>query len=510
MVKFATDYLEKSAARVPDHVAVVDEKGQMTYGQLLAAARSVGAALASADVTEAPVMIWMDREAGSIAASQGAVLSGRAYVTVDTAMPRRRIRYITETVQPSAVIVSGKYHQQAAEAMQASALQQPPKIFIYEEVTEETPTGEAMEDLERAKAQRDLLDDLALIFTSGSTGVPKGVVASHLTITAFTDWQVEVLHLDGDTVRGCQSPLYLAVGAYVDLYSTFAVGGILHLLPASAFMFPKSLMGLLAQRGVNTIFWVASLYRRVVEMGGLEAGTLPPLRTACFCGEPMPMSSLMEWRKAFPEVTFSNHYGCTEVIVATWFEIKPGDELPYDSMPIGRECTGKNTVRLLGEDGQEAAAGELGDLVVCGPIAKGYLGDEERTRAVFGVDEATGRTCFRTGDLVRRDQQGVMFYVSRGDAQIKHMGYRIELGEIETAANAVEGVSASVCLYHKEKDALTLFYVAADTLTEKELVRELTDNLPRYMWPARFHRLDAMPQLEGGKIDRLALQACLD
>ena len=508
-MKFVTDYLERAAEKNPEQVAVVDEQGQMTYGQLLAEAEAVGSALSAAEVPMAPVMVWMDRVGGSIAASQGAVLSGRAYTTVDTAMPGRRLRYIMEALQPSAIIAGRDFAERAAEQSAKAGLKLQPRILIYEDITAGAPAPEALAALEQAKAKRDPLDDLALIFTSGSTGVPKGVVASHLTLTAFTDWQVEVLHLDENTVRGCQSPLYLAVGAYVDLYSTFAVGGTLHLLPPAAFMFPQTLMEVLSERGINTIFWVASLYRRVVEMEGLSVKNLPPLRTACFCGEPMPMSSLEEWRKAFPEVTFSNHYGCTEVIVATWFEIVPGRELAYDSMPIGRECTGKNTVSLLTEEGDEAAVGELGEVVVYGPIAKGYLNDEERTKAAFGVDEATGRTFFRTGDLARRDEDGVIFYVSRGDAQIKHMGYRIELGEIETAANAVEGVSASVCLYHKEKDALTLFYVSADELTEKELVSELTETLPRYMWPARFCRLAAMPQLEGGKIDRLALQAQL-
>lgn len=505
-MKFATDYLEKSAARFSEKIAVVDEQGQMTYGELLQDAQAVGAALAGADLPQAPVMVWMDRTAGSVAASQGATLSGRAYTTVDTAMPGRRLRYIMEALQPSAIIAGREFLERVQEQLGKVSLSSPSRVFIYDEVTGAAPSQEALAALAKAKAQRREDDSHSLIFTSGSTGVPKGVVASHTTITAFTDWQVEVLHLDENTVRGCQSPLYLAIGAYVDLYSTLAVGGTLHLLPASAFMFPKSLMKVLVERNINAIFWVASVYRRVVEMGGLEVERLPQLRTASFAGEPMPRSALDEWRKAFPQTVFSNHYGCTEVIVATWYEIKPGQVIPGDSMPIGRECIGKNKVRLLTEEGQDASVDELGEVVVYGPIAKGYLNDEERTKAVFGWDERSGCQTFNTGDLARRDANGLIFYVSRADAQIKHMGYRIELGEIETAANTVAGVSASVCLFDKAKDTLVLFYVAGEELTEKALVQELTENLPRYMWPARFERLQAMPQLEGGKIDRLALR----
>ena len=147
-------------------------------------------------------------------------------------------------------------------------------------------------------------------------------------------------------------------------------------------------------------------------------------------------------------------------------------------------------------------------MVVFGPVASAYFGDEERTQEAFG-EETGGRRFFRTGDLARRDENGVLTYVSRADAQVKHMGYRIELGEIETAADAVEGLSACVCLFDQEKDTLVLFYAAADTLTEKALLAELTDSLPRYMWPARLERLAAMPQKQGGKIDRQALKEML-
>ncbi|MBQ7497346.1 MAG: AMP-binding protein, partial [Selenomonas sp.] len=447
---------------------------------------------------------WLGREGRSIAASQGVALAGLAYVPLDISMPKKRLRKIFGLVKPDFIIADMAHKEEAA--IFAASLGKVPAVLVYENMTSAEISGAQQMALDEAMAGRSLDDALCIIFTSGSTGTPKGVVSSHRMLSAYTDWQVEALSMDEQMVRACQSPLYFAIGAYSDVYATLATGGTMYLLPASDFMFPRALMKKIAGLKVNTIFWVPSVFRQVAEMGGLEGTELPPLKTAYFCGEPMPMGALSAWRKTFPECSFSNHYGSTELAIAAWYCIEEGEEL--DFLPIGKACKGKNEVKLLDEQGLEVPVGEVGEIVVFGPVASEYFGDEERTSEAFGTD-AEGRRFFHTGDLARRDENGVMVYVSRADAQVKHMGYRIELGEIETAADAVEGISACVCLFNKEKDMLVLFYVAADSLTEKQLLAELTDSLPRYMWPARFERLAAMPQKQGGKIDRQALKEML-
>ena len=501
---FVTDYLEAAAAKQPSKAAVVDEVRQMSYGQLWQEAERIGGVLAARAESKAPVALWLGREGRSIAASQGAALSGLAYVPLDISMPRKRLRKIFGLVKPD-FIITDRGHQEEAEAF-AAALEKVPAVLVYEDMTAEAASGEEQAALERAMAQRSLDDDLCIIFTSGSTGTPKGVVSSHRMLSAYTDWQVGALGMDEDMVRASQSPLYFAIGAYSDVYAALAAGGTLHLLPASDFMFPRALMKKIAGLKVNTIFWVPSLFRQVAEMGGLEGAELPPLKTAYFCGEPMPMGALSAWRQAFPECSFSNHYGSTELAIAAWYRIEREEELEF--LPIGKPCEGKNEIKLLDEQGREVPTGEVGEMVVFGPVASEYFGDAERTSEAFGTD-AAGRRFFRTGDLARRDAEGVLTYVSRADAQVKHMGYRIELGEIETAADAIEGLSACVCLFDQEKDTLVLFYVADDSLTEKAVLAELTDSLPRYMWPARLERLPAMPQKQGGKIDRPALKEML-
>lgn len=498
---FVTDYLERAKEKWPEKTAVVDEVRQMSYGELWQEAERMAGVLSARTEEKAPVALWLGREGRSIAASQGAALAGLAYVPLDISMPRKRLKKIFGLLRPE-FIIADQGHREEAEAFAAS-LEKIPAVLVYEEMIGEGLSEAGSAALAKAKAARSADDALSIIFTSGSTGTPKGVVASHRMLTAYTDWQLAALGMDEHMVRAGQSPLYFAIGAYSDVYATLATGGTLHLLPASAFMFPRKLMETIAKIKVNTIFWVPSLFRQVAEMKGFEGTALPPLKTAYFCGEPMPMGALAAWRQAFPECSFSNHYGSTELAIAAWYRIEGSEEL--DFLPIGKPCEGKNEIKLLDENGREVPAGEVGEMVVFGPVASGYFGDEERTAEAFGT-EAGGRRYFRTGDLARRDESGVLTYVSRSDAQVKHMGYRIELGEIETAADAIEGLSACVCLFDKEKDTLVLFYTAAAALTEKAILMELTDSLPRYMWPARLERLEAMPQKQGGKIDRQALK----
>lgn len=499
---FVTDYLEKAAERSPEKIALVDEVRQMTYGELWQDAQRIGGVLASQAQVKTPVALWLGREGRSIAASQGAALAGFVYATLDISMPHKRLRKIFDLLNPAAIVTDEK-HQQDVEAF-ASQLDNAPLILIYEDMVDGEMRADEVSALAKYRDERKQDDAVSVIFTSGSTGTPKGVVASHEMISAYTDWQVEALALDSKMVRAGQTPLYFGMGAWSDVYATLATGGVLHLLQPKDFLFPKKLMETLARLEVNTIFWVPSLFRRVAEMDGLSGEKMPPLKTVCFCGEPMPMWALAAWQKAFPKAAFSNHYGATETTVAAWHQFDETEEA--GSMPIGEACQGRTIIRLLAEDGSEAPQGAVGEIMVLGPVAKGYLGDEELTRRSFGIDEKTGKRFFRTGDLARYDSKGCLTYVSRGDAQVKHMGYRIELGEIEAAADAVEGLLASVCLFDKEKDTLVLFYTAAEGLTEKQLLTELTDSLPRYMWPARLVKLSAMPQKQGGKVDRMALK----
>ena len=117
------------------------------------------------------------------------------------------------------------------------------------------------------------------------------------------------------------------------------------------------------------------------------------------------------------------------------------------------------------------------------------------------LNKAYPETVYKTGDLVRYNENGELVYISRKDFQIKHMGYRIELGEIEAAAGAIDGISSVAAIYDSREDSIVLIYEGKQKDTAV-IFQALTLKLPDYMMPQRVIRIKAMPHNQNGKTDR--------
>ena len=137
----------------------------------------------------------------------------------------------------------------------------------------------------------------------------------------------------------------------------------------------------------------------------------------------------------------------------------------------------------------------------------GYYADPERTSASFTqnpLNKLLPEILYRTGDLGVVNDRGELVFVSRKDNQIKNMGHRIELGEIEACADRLDGLESSCCLWDSIRRKLVLFYMG--TADEKSVRNYMRGELPRHMLPNKIIRLDTIPLLANGKIDRIALK----
>jgi acyl-coenzyme A synthetase/AMP-(fatty) acid ligase len=216
--------------------------------------------------------------------------------------------------------------------------------------------------------------------------------------------------------------------------------------------------------------------------------------------------------KRLPHVRFTNLYGPTEATIASSYH--PVAECPADQsqpIPIGVACAGEELL-VLDAERRRLPAGEVGEIFIGGAgLSPGYWRDEEKTRAAFVSDPRPGREggrIYRTGDLGRVREDGLVEFLGRVDSQIKSRGYRIELGEIEAALNdiasvrecAVVGVDAGF-----EGTAICCAY-AAVTIERTALRRELSKALPSYMLPSRWREFGELPKNVNGKIDRRAIR----
>ena len=140
-------------------------------------------------------------------------------------------------------------------------------------------------------------------------------------------------------------------------------------------------------------------------------------------------------------------------------------------------------------------------------LASGYFGNWEKTTECFVQNPANPYfrdILYRTGDIAVKKDDGLLYFLSRQDGQIKHMGYRIELGEIETALHSVDGIAAAACLFDRNRDRIVCIYEGEPDAAA--LARAMRRLVPKYMLPNIYEKLDALPMNANGKIDRVKLK----
>lgn len=496
MVRLVTDYLDEAVKKYPDKPAFIDDRRSLSFAGLQREAMQIGATLADRHWFKRPVAVFFDKSVECIAASLGVVYSGNFYSPLDTKMPEKRIAKILEVLRPAAIITDRVHASQAAGFAGAVS------VFVYEDMLQGRLR---LDELSAGMNHRIDSDIVSILFTSGSTGVPKGVVASHRFLVNYVEWYVDAFSLNALDTRGSQAPLYFAISAYTDVYGTLRTGCTTYLLSPERLIFPAQLMAFLAEKEINTIFWVPSLLCSVANFSGLQVQSLPALRHVFFCGEPLPVKQLNMWRKAFPMADFTNLYGSTELAIVAYYQVDR--DLPETAaLPMGRACCNTD-VFLLDAHNQLVTGNQVGEVCIRGTLTSGYYDDPERTAAAYVQNPLNlyyPEMIFRTGDLARYNENGELVYVSRKDSQVKHMGYRIELGEIETGIASIAGVTANCCLYDKAHEEIVLFY--AGNIDEKALMTAAADILPRYMWPSRLVWLENLPRTLSGKVDRMELK----
>jgi acyl-coenzyme A synthetase/AMP-(fatty) acid ligase len=225
-------------------------------------------------------------------------------------------------------------------------------------------------------------------------------------------------------------------------------------------------------------------------------------------GEAMPTRLLAEMATHMSG-TVHNMYGPTETTV--WVTTRTLRS--HERITIGRPFA-NTKVYVLDGDGRLVAPGSIGELYIGGAqVARGYRNQPALTAERFvpdGLGEQAGGRLYRTGDKARLLPDGDVQFLGRLDFQVKLRGYRIELGEVESALRALAGVRDAVALVREDQPGLQqiVAYIVLDSDRETgELRRELRARLPEYVVPAHLVKLDAMPLMVSGKVDRRALPA---
>ncbi|CAF0935758.1 unnamed protein product [Adineta steineri] len=341
-----------------------------------------------------------------------------------------------------------------------------------------------------------------VIFTSGSTGIPKAVQLRHRNFTEFMHSFVNI-----DVVTKSDIVIQMARCSFdnhlLSLVGTLIIGSTLVMLRPEGNMDLEYLAGVLDQKQITVMHAVPSLLNSLFEFLRISKRTsaVKYLRSLCSGGEAVNIKQVSLFQNVVGEqCLIRNHYGPAEITInCTCYSIKLSKS--QTDIPIGQLLPNYQCL-ILDEFLQFVCIGHEGELLVSGVgIFAGYFNRDDLTaKAVININEVM---YYKTGDLVRMDNNGLLHYQGRKDHQIKLHGQRIELGEIERCLLSITSISA--CVVVKWGDDHLVAYVQSFHINEEELRHHCQSHLPPHMIPSIFIILDRLPLNPNGKIDRKLL-----
>lgn len=362
------------------------------------------------------------------------------------------------------------------------------------------------------------LDPAYIMFTSGSTGEPKGAVIPHQGVLSLMQWARDDLGVPPGARFSNINPLHFDNSVF-DLYCGLVNGAALVPIETGAINNPMIWVKHLRQGAVSVMFAVPTLFLTFDQLHLLKPESLPDIRVFIFGGEGYPIASLRRFHDRFAgHARLINVYGPTETsCICSSVEI---DEAQIDAAKTGFASLGRMHVGfdhlLLDETARPVRAGETGELWIGGAcVGLGYYANPGETATRFRQDPRQNdyrSTWYRSGDLVREDEQGRLWFQGRADNQVKIRGHRIELEEIDLKVEQFPAIRRAVCVTValSAGPELRLAFTADRHLPIEEVRDFCAAKLPPYMQPARIVQLDALPENANGKIDRKAVRSIME
>ncbi|MFF8032099.1 amino acid adenylation domain-containing protein [Streptomyces sp. NPDC016626] len=501
------DHVIRHARTRPDACAVLDGERTLTYAGLLGRVGSARDALRAHGVRAGDVVAAVGpRSAHTPVVFLALESLGASYLPIDPSWPEGRVR---DVLDRSRVALLLDYSAGAASAARAAAgAEGLGTLSLPAEGgpggPEEGPYGDRTGEARYT------------IFTSGTTGRPKGATIEHRGLLNHLWSKVADLSLGSEDAVAFSAPLVFDISIW-QMLCPLLVGGRVVVLDDAVMRMPRWLSGALDAAGVTVVELVPTVVGRLVDETRRQQGpALPGLRWLLSTGEELYPALAEQVLDTLPHVSLVNAYGPAECSDDVTLHVVTRADLTRPRLPVGTPVANCDLhVLLQTDDGtwRPAEPGESGELFLGGTcVGLGYLNDPAATeraffRDPFHPDSATGRI-YRTGDLARIED-GLVYYLGRGDRQVKVGGVRMELGEIEAVLSRHPGVESCAVTVSDEGavSELVAHYSLRTEVPQQELRQALSAALPPAMVPRRWREWDALPLSHNGKIDYRSLTA---
>jgi len=486
----------------------VQGNNRITYRELNEGANRLAWGLGEMGVSrEDRIALCLERGVEMIVSVLGVLKAGAGYVPLDPGYPQERLQFMVADCEPKLIVTEGALQGRvsASRGMEVIVLDADEfRARLRRRSSQDVYPGEV------GVTERSLA---YVIYTSGSTGVPKGVMVEHKGLCNLAVSLGELFAIKPES-RVLQFSSFSFDGSTWDWLMALCYGASLY-FEAREDLYPgPSLKETMQRDGITHVTMVASAATATFVEGGIEEGL-----ALIVTGEPCTVGLAKAGSRGG---RLFNVYGPTETTICTT-TYRCGSEEGMSVVPVGRPMP-NTRVYVLDDRLQLVGVGVVGEIYIGGMgVSRGYRNREELTTETLLADPfaGCGGRMYKTGDLGRWQANGELEFLGRADDQVKVRGYRIELGEVEAVLVRCAGVKEATVAVQEggeggEKMLVGYYTVQGEgegegeegeweKISAQELSAAMRRELPEYMVPAAYVRLERIPMTPNGKVDRRGL-----
>ncbi|MCY8742181.1 non-ribosomal peptide synthetase, partial [Bacillus haynesii] len=494
--KTIPELFEEQVEKMPDHPAVVFGDETISYRELNEKANSLAFTLRQKGVGPDVVAgILTERSIEMIVGIMGILKAGGAYLPIDPAYPQERISYMLKDSNVSVLCAAGDVDPGEAYAGDIIRIDQ-------------TGQNDHVENLKHDIKPQHLA---YVIYTSGSTGKPKGVMIEHHSVNNLVHGLYERIyqHLDAHLNVALVAP-YIFDASVKQIFAALLFGHTLCIVPRETAWDAMSLIEYYSKNNINVSDMTPAHLNMLAYVDKTELEF--DLKELIVGGDALTPDVINSLFHKFPNLScnITNVYGPTECCVdAASYQIEWEKVPQTPSIPIGRPLL-NTSIYIVDKELRPQPIGIAGELCIAGEgVARGYVNRPELTAEKF-VDHPfePGKKMYKTGDLAMWLPDGQIEFLGRADHQVKIRGYRIELGEVEQQLLTHEKIKEAAVIAGKDQNGssyLCAYFASDQELPAADVRQFLEREMPDYMIPSYFVKLDRLPRTSSGKVDRNAL-----
>jgi long-chain acyl-CoA synthetase len=515
------EYLILSAERYPDKEALICGGDRWTFRELESYSRHLASFFVRTGLKRQDrVVVFLDNSAETVISLYGTLMAGGIFIILDGSMKTKKLRYILRDSGAAVMITHVSKSSVVKEALADHELDcrilwvgkkttLPQDLssgsIFWNDVMKGTGRGavdERWQSVGHACIDQDLA---ALIYTSGSTGEPKGVMTSHHNMVSAARSIIQYLENKPDDIILNALPLSFDYGLYQVIMAVMFGGTV---VLERSFAYPAQILARIAMEKATGFPIVPTIAALLVRMRSMLDHDLTSLRYISNTAAALPVEHIRRLRAALPHVSLFSMYGLTECKRVSYL---PPEELDRRPSSVGKAIP-NTEVYIINEHGEEAAPGEVGELVVRGShVMVGYWNSPELTLKTFRQGRFPGEHLLYSGDLFKKDEEGFLYFVGRKDDMIKSKGERVSPLEVENVLCTLEGVTESAVIGEPDEirgQAIKAFIVCSSDadMTKRKVLKYCSENLQSFMVPKYIEFVDSLPKSPNGKVDKKVLK----